>query len=195
MASIGTALDFVTAGTASASLPVVLDANTAVSGLKMPLGTASTSQSLPVLTANVQNTAVTSGTTQNTEYVLQTFDLPANALSAVGKSVRITAYGTLAANANAKTLKLYFGSQVISTATGMTGSGDSFEFTGVVTKTGSNTQNFVGKLLSGTAVVNITASTATQTDTSAITIKFSSINTAAAAASATGLAMIVEYLA
>jgi hypothetical protein len=46
---------------------------------------------------------------------LMSYTLPANALSAAGKGVRITANGTTANNSNPKTVKLYFGGTEIAT--------------------------------------------------------------------------------
>ncbi len=185
----------VTAGTVSASKAVVVDANSSITGLKQPLGTATTGQCLSVRTANATFTPVTSGTTQNTEYPLSSYTLPANALSADGKTLRITAWGTLAANADAKTLKLYFGSQVIATITGSTESGTPFWFSAMVMRTGASTQTIVAQLIVTATIVAVTVTAGTQDSTATILIKDASINTGAAAASATGLAMTVEYLA
>lgn len=50
------------------------------------------------------------------EQVLKTYSIPAGYL-AVGNVVRLRAWGTCAANANNKTMKLYFGAAVITTPT------------------------------------------------------------------------------
>src|SRR5436309_2034213 len=68
-------------------------------------------------------TANVSGTVQNTEYVLNSVTLPANAFNANGRSVQVIAWGALAANANAKNLKIYFGATAVGTVTGSTANG------------------------------------------------------------------------
>ena len=58
------------------------------------------------------------GTDANTnEKDLWTYNLPAGSLNADQKGVRITAWGTTAANNNSKTLKVYFGGTVVVTMT------------------------------------------------------------------------------
>jgi hypothetical protein len=61
--------------------------------------------------------AANSGTTETT---LDTYTMPANTLAA-GKAIEITAAGTLANNADVKTVKLYVGGTVISTPVPSTG--------------------------------------------------------------------------
>lgn len=57
--------------------------------------------------------------TSTTETTLATYTLPAVSLSSPGDRVRIRASGTFAATINTKTLKLYFGSNVILTSGGV----------------------------------------------------------------------------
>lgn len=139
-------------------------------GIKQALG-ASTGDGGLVSIANVNTTAV--GNVDAGEDDLITYALPANALSANGKGVRIQAWGTAANNANAKTLKLYFGSQIIETFTLTVSQVDTWSIEAVVYRTGSSTQDWKSRLIqAGTAsAVDVEIGTATQTDTAAITIK------------------------
>src|SRR6185312_12901729 len=70
-----------------------------------------------LLTANLTSTATGAGTTEQT---LLSYTLPAKTLSATNKGLKIQAWGVTAANANNKTMKLYFGSEVITTPTAAT---------------------------------------------------------------------------
>lgn len=65
-------------------------------------------------TLSVSSTAV--GNLGAGEDDLQSFTLPANSLITTNRGIRVHACGSAANNANAKTLKFYFGSQVFTTA-------------------------------------------------------------------------------
>ena len=68
---------------------------------------------------NIQYVSAASpaGTAENT---LLSYSIPANTLSAPGKTLRITCWGATAANGNNKTMKLYYGASSITTATAAT---------------------------------------------------------------------------
>lgn len=106
---------------------------------------------------------------------LQTVTLPANALEAITRGIRITAFGTAAGNANAKTLKLYFGSQLIFSVALTINLANSWRFDAIVLRTGSSTQKWSYMFTdsyAGGAVFGYTGNgTATQTETGTITIK------------------------
>lgn len=146
----------------------------------------------PVVANLSDQTSVASLLVQNTEYVLNTLSLPANAFSRTGSSMVITGWGVLAGNANAKTLKLYLGTQVLATITGNTGNAVAFTLEAIVTRTGSKTQSY-HSWLSINGTYTEADGTATQDDTTALVIKTASINTAAAAASATGNGLVVQF--
>jgi hypothetical protein len=74
------------------------------------LGAATTSPG-GVCGALTDSASNASGTVQNTEYTLNSVTIPANAFNKNGRSVQVEAWGTLAANANAKNLKIYFGAR------------------------------------------------------------------------------------
>lgn len=63
-----------------------------------------------IVSGRVSSTYADIGNVGAGEDNLHTYSLPANSLNADGKSVRVTAWGTAANNANAKTVKIYFGS-------------------------------------------------------------------------------------
>ena len=101
--------------------------------------------------AHVNTTSA--ATTGTTEQILATYTLPANALSANGKGVRITAWGSTAANANSKTFRVRFG--------GIGGTGISalatttasavFHSTANVIRTGASAQVSIATINSGTS--------------------------------------------
>jgi hypothetical protein len=189
-------LHSVTAGTAAASSAVVLDSNTAVAGVKVGLGAGVTSTGAGGSVGSlVDITNATSGTTQNTEYTLNSVTLKANSFNANTRCITIEAWGTLAANANAKNVKLYFGGTAISTVTGTTASGKSYYAYGSVIRLNSNSQTTTGSIQVDTAVapVMFTSATVTETDTADIVVALKTANTAAAAASGTGQGMIVTF--
>lgn len=184
----------VTPGTAAASKGVVLDANASFSGLLQPLGVAATGQSLAILQADSNATAVASGTVQNTEYDLISYTLPANSLNALARGLEITAWGTTAANANAKTFKMYFGGTVICTATGNTANAQPYFFRAFILRIAAGSQTIMATLTIGTTLTTTTITAGTLDETATLVVKTSSINTAAAAASATGQGQIVNYI-
>jgi hypothetical protein len=98
---------------------------------------------------NVNTT--TQATTGTSEEVLATYTLPANTLSANGKLIRITAWGTFAANANSKTTRVRFGGlagTIISGVTTTSNNGNWRHVTEVV-RTGAATQASSGVVTYG----------------------------------------------
>jgi hypothetical protein len=120
-----------------------------------------------LLSANLTSTGTAAGTAEQT---LLTFSLPAKTLSAAKKGVKIKAWGVTAANANNKTMKLYFGAAVITTLTAATNN-KGWELELEVYKTGSSTQVVFGKGQVDTTNVTALVTTGTETDTAAIVIK------------------------
>lgn len=138
----------------------------------------------------------TSGSVQSTEYSLNSITLPANAFNATGRALRVTAWGTLAANANAKNLKIYFGSSAVATVTGSVGNGVAYFIYMTVIRTGASTQSAVATIMidTGTAVTMAQTTATAQTDTAAIIVAVKSANTAAAATSGTGNGLVATFL-
>ena len=123
--------------------------------------------------ADVNNTAVGNVGTGTDD--LMTYSLPTNSLSGNEKGVKITAWGTFANNANAKTLTLAFGSATILTNALTINVAATWYIEAYVFRTGTDTQDYVAKLVTvgaaGVAVNDIESGTATQDDGAAIVIK------------------------
>ena len=122
--------------------------------------------------ANANVTAVGNVTVGEDDLI--TYALPANSLSANGKAVKIKVWGTTANNVNAKTLKLYFGSQIILTNSLAVSIAGFWYAEAIVVRTGASTQDIFANLNTNTATVAVVdqeITAGTQTDTAAITIK------------------------
>lgn len=108
---------------------------------------------------------------------LMSYSLPANTLSVDGKALRITAWGTTANNANAKSLTILFGSggQIFAMTTSINGQ---WKITMFVLRTGSNAQDRTIEIVEtpggstlAASKLSVSTGTLTETDSSAITIK------------------------
>lgn len=141
------------------------------------------------------NTQNASGTVQNTEYVLNSITLPANFLKGV-RGVTVEWWGALAANANAKNVKFYFGATAVVTVTGSVANAKDVYGTLTVLRTGASAQTGVAQIQIDTATnPNMAKNGAiAETDTAAIVVSVKSANTAAAAASGTGFGMACSIL-
>ena len=109
--------------------------------------------------------ATTSGTTIST---LATYTVNGGVLANAGQGLHVHVWGVNSADANVKTLTLSFGSAT--TALVVTGSGNTWVADFYILKTGASTQTIEGHGLTATTPVAVVASTATQTDTAAITV-------------------------
>ncbi len=124
---------------------------------------------------------------------LISFSLPANSLSANGKGVRIKVAGTTAANANTKTIRLYFGASVLVTNDVTTApSNKSWLFEADVWRDSSTTQEFFAKGLVGTVQQTLAMSALAATMSGAITIKVTGQGTASS--DITAKFMSVEFI-
>jgi hypothetical protein len=106
-----------------------------------------------------------------TEDTLFTYSLPPKTLWSVSNSLLLTAYGTFANNAHSKTVKLYFGAEIISIAAFATAALTPWWLQLAVQKVGSSQQVISAQSITGSTHNGLTFQTATETDTSAITIK------------------------
>ena len=122
-------------------------------------------------TADVDVTAV--GNVGAGEDDLITYSLPANSMDANNRAVRIHAWGTLANNANAKTVKMYFGATAILTLAMPTNVAMNWEINATVVRTGASTQDAIASMINpGTPpVVDREITTPAEDTTGAITIK------------------------
>lgn len=139
------------------------------------------------------NTTSTGNGADTTEDTLLTFSLPAKTLSANKKGVRIKAWGNTATNADNKTMKLYFGSEVITTPTAAT-SNKGWELELEVYRTGASTQVVFGKGVVDTTNVTPLITTGAETDTAAIVIKITGQAGTANANDIVAKGLIVEML-
>jgi hypothetical protein len=174
---------------------VVIGASTPLAGTFTTLqgqagNSASNIRAMGLLTAQV---AATGNGADTTEDILQTFSLPANVLDAVGRGVRIKAWGTFANNADGKTVRIYFGANVY-TSTSLTTANVAWCIWADVFKTGSNTQTAIGTGNFGNSTPATNSTAPNQTDTSAITIKITGQATVANANDIVCQGMTVEMI-
>jgi hypothetical protein len=165
--------------------------------LKVPTDQMGTGSGVATLVgvAHVNTTAV--GNVGTGADDLMTYTLPANSLSANGKAVRVTAWGTTANNANAKIVAFRFDGNgpVFSMTSSISGT---WKLSAIIIKTGSNAQDFVVELAEAqlTSMVTpkqqISIGTLAKTDTAAIAIKLQGDATADNDIVQEG--MIVEFL-
>ena len=149
---------------------------------------ASTAMSGMIGNLFVDSTArTTAGTSEET---LSSYTLPASALSSTMTGLRVTAFGSTASNANAKVVKLYFGSTVVGTATTST-SAAPWRIEATVLRTGPSTQSYGSSIV--TSATTAAAGTSTQTDTSPILVKVTG-ETVSAAGDATHLGTTIETI-
>lgn len=125
----------------------------------------------PLLMANVDFTSV--GNVGAGEDNLITYSLPANALSANGKSVRFFGWGSIANNANAKTLKVYIGSTSVLSVSLTANQAGTWWIDAFCIRTGSNAQKYQVRMNQGgtTTILQMANGTLTETDTAAIVLK------------------------
>jgi hypothetical protein len=165
--------------------------------LKVPTDQMGTGSGVATLVgvAHVNTTAV--GNVGTGADDLMTYTLPANSLSANGKAVRVTAWGTTANNANVKIVAFRFDGNgpVFSMTSSISGT---WKLSAIIIKTGSNAQDFVVELAEAqlTSMVTpkqqISIGTLAKTDTAAIAIKLQGDATADNDIVQEG--MIVEFL-
>lgn len=90
-------------------------------------------------------TGAAGNTNAGEDDLLTATPLEADLLNKTGRSVRVTAWGTFAANANAKQVKCYFGATALVTSASSTGYNNrSWRAEYLVTRTGAATQESIG---------------------------------------------------
>lgn len=104
---------------------------------------------------------------------LISYSLPANTLTSNNRGVRVTAWGTAANTAAAKTLKLYFGATAVVTTALTANQVGSWRVVCEVIRTGAATQDAIAQLIQGgaTTLVDAEFTTPTETLTGAVVIK------------------------
>lgn len=161
--------------------------------LVTPLG--GNQNNLSSLTATLLslNTTSTGNGADTTEDVLMTYSLPANTLGTTARGLKITAWGNTAANADNKTIKLYFGSEVIASPTAATNNKGWYMYMEVY-HTGANAQVAFGYGQVDTTAVTPLITTGAETESSAIVIKVTGTAGTGNANDIVAKAMIVEPL-
>ena len=141
-------------------------------------------------------TADASTTATTVETTLQTYTLPASQLSANGQALRIQCWGSTGANANNKTIKLYFGG--VSMTTGAyAGNAQSWFLRMLVQRRTATTQSVQTEGVAGTGSLTpiaVTNQAGTETLTSTVVIKCTGTNGTASATDITAAGMLVEQL-
>jgi hypothetical protein len=130
-----------------------------------------------------------------TEDTLQTYTLPAAAMSTNGQGVRITAWGTGVNTAEATTVKLYFGSTAVVSQVLTVGQANTWRITAEVLRSGAATQVASGQVLVGGTVSSAICQAAAPTETlsGAVVIKCTGQRgTSSTANSVVQTGMIVE---
>lgn len=141
--------------------------------------------------SNVQTGAIQNSGAGETD--LMSFTIPANHFSVNNKAIRVRAFGTTAANATVKTLKLYFGSAVVTFNPVTTApNAQNWEVEAVIIRTGVDAQRM--RVRGQVGVVNeVLSNTApTQDDGAAIIVKIT--GQGGANGDITQHALVVEYL-
>lgn len=147
---------------------------------------------------NVQTGSI--GTPANLlETTLFTYNLAAALLGTNGSGVRLKAWGTLAANGNTKTVRLYFGATVV-VAFSTGANADHWIVDATIIRTGANTQNSSGESrhASSTADASLTGRVKTaspaEVTSAPITVKVTGINSVASANDIVANGFIVDTL-
>ena len=105
---------------------------------------------------------------------LHSFSLAASHLNVNKRAIRVRAWGSFAANGNTKTLKLKFGASgsVTLNPTTTAPNGKRFSVDALIIRTGSGAQAIYSHMVIDTAFESILRTTTTETDTNALTVKF-----------------------
>lgn len=150
-------------------------------------------------TATIIGTLTTNTTSTGTaadvnETDLWTYTLPANALSANGRGVRITVHVTTAADANAKTIRVYFGGTPIANSATVLTAPNNVGYYAVLTviRTGASAQVMFGVQNLSTAAIAQNTTTLAIDTTAAIVIKLTGQNGVATANDVVFKAAMVE---
>jgi len=104
----------------------------------------------------------TTGNVGGGEDTLITYTIPAGQLAVNGDRIKFDVWGSTAANANTKDIKVYYGSTVIYDSTAIVLNGISWRCHGTIVRTGAATQTATAEFtISGTLLGAVTTTTAT----------------------------------
>ena len=159
-------------GTGSSTVGIQLDAYTALDSANFISGCTNSWGGLYAVLRGTQNaTAVSNSGAAETD--LMTYVLPASSMTLANDSLRVTAFGICANNANAKTLKVYFGTAVLQTVSLTISQAGAWRIQAEMIATGSSAQRCFSQLVQGgtTSFVAAAYTSAAETSSSAITVK------------------------
>lgn len=169
-----------TAGNAYLSLDMA-GFGAGIMSLSRVCGSSTTAMAEVVGALNINTTAVGNVGASGPDDLI-TYPMPANTIAANTQGVRITAWGTTANNANAKTVRLMFGGTALVTKQLTASVAGTWKLMATVMRTGASAQKFYaeamndqGTTVSGTDGATVqriaAATTSAETDTATITIK------------------------
>lgn len=138
------------------------------------------------------NVTAALNTATNTLLALSSYSIPANTLDVVGRGIFVEAFGTLAGNAQNKSLRLAVGGLVINSGS-FTSSGSAWSLSARVQKTAANAQLGLLTGYAGTTGIAPVVQTDTSVDTGAIVVALSALSGSASASDITCNALIVRY--
>lgn len=144
-----------------------------------------------LITAQLTPQSTGANTTLTT---LQTFTLPANTLDAVGRGIRVKAWGTFGADANGKTITITFGGTTIYNSTTVTANGGGWIIWGDIFKTASNAQTFYFTSILSNSLSNTSVATSSITDTNTIVVSVTGQNSIATANDITCNGMTIQMM-
>lgn len=141
----------------------------------------------------VDATTVVGASLQNTDNQLNAVTLDDELVALRGRGVLVAGWGTTAANANAKDLKLVLGTTTICSITDATDSAKDFMIAAVMVLDGVDSQRgYCTMLIDGLVISSSTKTfTATEDVNVAVTLKTTGNNNAAAASAASGKGLVV----
>ena len=130
-----------------------------------------------------------------TDDPLFSYVLPANSFDANGRNLVIEAWGDLSGTGNNKTIKLWFGSQVVVTSGVVTFTGPGWYFRATITRDGTTNQTGIGTAMIGNTFSEVSpVFFGTQAMTAGITIMVTGASpTTGAANDVVGYGMTVEF--
>ncbi len=132
--------------------------------------------------------------TTSAEQTLMTYTLPANRIAATGDAVKIQCWGALASNANAKSVKIYFGGTSFgSSSIGATPNNKKFIMDMLVVRTAAATQIINGMVALDLTPISIQTSTS-GTDSFASNVTIKCTGTGASNSDVTMEGMLVEQV-
>jgi parallel beta-helix repeat protein len=178
--------------TGTSSEGIRLDAFTSLDAANFITGCAfAWAGSYAVLRGTQNSTAVSNSGSAETD--LMTYVLPASCMTLANDSLRITAFGICANNANAKTLKVYFGATVLQTVSLTISQAGAWRIQAEMIATGSAAQRCFSQLVQGgtTTFVAAAYTSAAEASSAAITVKVT--GTGFASSDITQDGMLVQF--